>query len=140
MGKYDDIINLPHHVSPTHPRMSRSGRAAQFSPFAALVGYDAAIQETARLTDGRPDHSEETQAHIDKKLRLLANYTHLQPQVTVTYFVPDHKKDGGAYLTVTDRVKKIDPFSYQLILLSGLKLPFEDIFSIECDLFGQESG
>lgn len=137
-GKYDDIMSLPHHVSSTRPQMSRMGRAAQFSPFAALVGYSDAIDETARLTDTGPQHNEETMGIIDKKLRLLASVVHRQPEVTVTYFVADARKDGGAYLTARDRVKKVDPFAYQLILLGGLKIPFEDIAVLDCSLFESE--
>lgn len=139
-GKYDDIINLPHHVSKTRPRMSAVGRAAQFSPFAALVGYDSAIRETARLTDERPEHSEEAKHLIDKKLKFLADRISLHPSLTVTYFVPDCRKEGGAYRTIRENLKKVDPFDYMLILADGTKIPFEDIFAIESEIFQKESG
>ena len=104
MGKYDDIINLPHHVSATRPRMSMIDRAAQFSPFAALTGYDAAIKETGRLTDRRIELTEDSRAAMDRKQQLLVENLADHPEVSVTYFVPDERKAGGAYITVTGRV------------------------------------
>ena len=139
-GKYDDIINLPHHVSKTRPQMSRMSRAAQFSPFAALVGFDQSIAETARQTQIRQSQSEEARAVIDQKLRFLADHPDAREEVTVTYFVPDSRKEGGAYQTVRGSVKKVDPFDYLLILLDGTKIPFEDICSIESPFFRNENG
>ena len=115
-GPYDDIINLPHPVSKTHPRMSMIERAAQFSPFAALTGYGAAIKETARLTDRKLELDEETQALLDLRQHFLLEHLAQRPEVTITYFEPDAHKEGGSYQTITARVKKLD--EYQRLLLS----------------------
>ena len=124
---YDDIIRLPHHVSEKHPQMALSDRAAQFSPFAALTGYEAAVDEAARLTDEKIELSEDRIAAIDA---LLAS---LQPgdAVSAVYFVPDKRKAGGAYLSVSGSVKKIDSIGGVLSLTDGESIPFEDIFTLE---------
>lgn len=133
--QYEDIINLPHHVSKTRPQMSEIERAAQFSPFAALTGYDAAIQETGRLTDERIDFGEETKAMLDMKQQYLNDIIADQPEITVTYFVPDEKKAGGAYVTVTGNLKRIEEYERMMILTDGKKIPMDEIADIECDLF-----
>lgn len=133
--QYDDIINLPHHVSKTRPQMSEIERAAQFSPFAALTGYDAAIQETGRLTDERIDFGEETKVMLDMKQQYLNDIIADQPEITITYFVPDEKKAGGAYVTVTGNLKRIDEYERHLLLTSGEKIPMDEIADIESDLF-----
>ena len=107
MGKYDDIISLPHHVSLKHPQMSMLERAAQFSPFAALSGHGAAIDETARLTADRIELEDDAKAMVDMRLRLAAEQTDPPVEVTVTYFLPDNKKAGGNYVTATGIIKKI---------------------------------
>lgn len=134
-GPYDDIINLPHHVSATRAHMSRETRAAQFSPFAALTGYDDAIAETARLTDERIELAEGRIADLDLKLSILADRMADHPQVAVTYFRPDKKKQGGAYVTATGAVKKIDDVERVLVLTSGEKIAIGDILEIESELF-----
>ena len=106
--RYDDIIHLPHHVSTAHPPMPAADRAAQFSPFAALAGHEAAIRETARLTDERAELDENAKAVLDEKLRMIQEMLPAHPEITVTYFQPDAKKSGGAYVSVTGRVKKLD--------------------------------
>lgn len=133
--KYDDIIDLPHHVSATRPRMSMIDRAAQFSPFAALTGYDAAIKETGRLTDARIELSEESQAILDRKQQLLVDNLADHPEVAVTYFVPDERKAGGAYVTATGRVKKVDDYQRLLLLTDGTKIPLDEILDMESELF-----
>ena len=133
--QYADIIDLPHHVSATRPRMSMIDRAAQFSPFAALTGYDAAIKETGRLTDERIDLSEESRAALDRKQQILLDNLADHPEISVTYFVPDERKSGGAYVTVTGRVKKVDDYQRLLILTDGTKIPLDDILDIESELF-----
>ena len=133
--QYDDIINLPHHVSKTRPQMAELDRAAQFSPFAALTGYDAAIQETGRLTDERIDLGEETKAMLDMKQQYLGDIIADQPEITVTYFVPDEKKAGGAYVTVTGNLKRIEEYERMMILTNGKKIPMDEIADIESDLF-----
>lgn len=132
---YDDIIHLPHHVSKTRPQMSMQDRAAQFSPFAALTGYDAAILETGRLTEDKLELGEETQAILDRKQRYLAEIIDTKPEITVTYFVPDEKKSGGAYSTVTGFLKRIDEYERVLMLTDGRKIQLDAIFDIESDEF-----
>lgn len=133
--QYDDIIDLPHHVSPKRPRMDRIDRAAQFSPFAALTGYDAAIKETGRLTDERIELSEESHAALDRKQQLLLDNLADRPEVSVTYFVPDERKSGGAYVTVTGRVKKVDEPGRLLILTDGTKIPLDEIQDLSGEIF-----
>lgn len=133
--RYDDIIHLPHHVSKTRPQMSMMDRAAQFSPFAALTGYDAAIKETGRLTDEKIEHGEETKAVLDRKQRYLSDMISVQPEITVTYFLPDERKSGGTYLSVTGKLKRIDEYERMMILTDGKKIPLDDIMNIESNLF-----
>jgi len=135
MKAYDDIINLPHHVSATRPQMSIANRAAQFSPFAALTGYDAAIAETARLTDERKELSEDMLEAISMKLGMLEDATPDRPEVSVTYFQKDEKKAGGAYITATGAVKKIDDYEGVIVLVNGKKINIRDILDIEGKLF-----
>ena len=129
-GKYDDIINLPHHVSKKHPRMSLEARSAQFAPFAALTGYDEIIRETARLTNQRIEINEELKAILDEKLQILREQIHTKPNVTITYFVPDLKKDGGRYVTVTGNVIKIDNYKQKIILEKNIQVPIPEIIEI----------
>lgn len=132
---YDDIINLPHHVSATRPQMSMMDRAAQFSPFAALTGYDAAIKETGRLTDEKIEMDEETLNSLNMKYQLLVDNLYDEPEVTFTYFKPDERKAGGAYIEVTGTVKKVDDFERQIVMQNGMKIPMDDILNIEGDIF-----
>ena len=132
---YDDIIHLPHHVSKTRPQMSMEDRAAQFSPFAALTGYDAAILETGRLTEDKLELGEETQAILDRKQRYLAEIIDTKPELTVTYFVPDKKKSGGAYSTVTGFLERFDEYERLLILTDGRKIQLDAVLDIESDMF-----
>lgn len=132
---YEDIINLPHHVSSTRPQMSMLDRAAQFSPFAALTGYDAAIKETGRLTDEKIELDEDTKAALDMKQAYLIEMIDEQPEISITYFLPDTKKSGGAYVTVTGNLKCFDEYERLLILTDGKKIPMDDIADIESDLF-----
>ena len=131
MGKYDDIINLPHHVSATRPHMPMIDRAAQFMPFRALTGYEDAVRETARLTDEKIELTEDEKAILDMRLQKLADEISSQPKVTLTYFRPDKKKTGGAYLTVTGQLKKIDDYEGALILMGGERILIEDILEIQ---------
>lgn len=134
-GKYDDIFNLPHHVSATRPQMSLENRAAQFSPFAALTGHDAAVKETARLTDRRIGLGESDIADLDLKMQILTEHITDQPEITVTYFQPDTKKDGGAYVAVTGELKKIDEYERIVVLMTGEMIAIDDVLDIECELF-----
>ncbi len=130
MSDYEDIIHLPHHVSEKHPRMSMRNRAAQFSPFDALTGYDAAIRETARQTHRRIHLSEDEQAEIGRKLRALAEGE--APEAAFVYFVPDARKEGGEYVSCTARVKRIDMPARRVILTDGREIPIDDILEIDC--------
>ncbi len=128
--RYNDIIDLPHHVSKTHSHMSMHDRAAQFMPFRALTGYEDAVQETARLTDEKIELTEDQKALLDTELQKLADKIGSLPLVTVTYFQPDKKKAGGAYVCVTGQLKKIDDFNGTLIFLGGERILIDDILSI----------
>ena len=131
MGKYDDIIHLPHHVSSTRPQMPLSDRAAQFMPFRALTGYEDAVRETARQTEARVDLTEDEQARLTRKLQRLADEIASRPLVTLTYFQPDKKKAGGAYITVTGRLRKFDNVEGALVLVGGERIVIEDILNIQ---------
>jgi hypothetical protein len=135
--QYDDIINLPHHTSPTRPRMSRENRAAQFSPFAAVVGHDAAIRETGRLTDTKIELGESSIAELEMKLDILVDIIAERPEISVTYFQPDEKKDGGAYVTASGALKKVDAIEHVIVLVDGKTIPITDILDIACERFGE---
>lgn len=130
-SSYNDIIDHPHHVSTRHPRMSITDRAAQFSPFAALTGYGDVIKETARLTDRKPELSESEKAELDYKLKMACNYPGEKPTVTITYFAPDPKKDGGSYHTVSGQIKKIDDYKKQVVLLDNSRIDIDCILEIQ---------
>jgi len=128
---YEDIIHLPHHVSKTRPPMSMADRAAQFAPFAALTGYDDAILETGRLTDEKLEAGEERLAVLNTQFRILMDHLADHPEISVTYFVPDDRKSGGAYVTVKGRVKKVNDFDRFLVLQDGLRIPMDDVAEME---------
>jgi len=129
--QYEDIMYLPHHVSRSRPQMPVGARAAQFAPFAALTGYDAAVKETRRVTQVRGELDEGAKAEIDAQLCFLAECDHEKRRVTVTYFEPDKRKTGGAYITVTERIRKIDAFNQVVHMQNGLQIPIHEIFSLE---------
>ena len=135
MGKYDDIINLPHHESTKHPRMSALNRAAQFSPFAALTGHEAAILETARLTNARLELDEDRKEELDERMQIIRDHISLEPDVSITYFVPDSKKEGGSYLQVIGAVKKLDDIEHKILMQNGTIIPINDIYEIESSIF-----
>ena len=128
---YENIVHLQHHVSTTRKRMSMIDRAAQFSPFMALSGYDAAIQETARLTDEQIEMEEDRKAELDRKLQILGRRLSEYPDVTITYFQPDEKKTGGAYVAVVGRLKKIDDFARVITLVNGMKIRIDHVVDVE---------
>lgn len=130
---YDDILYLPHPASTKHPRMSTADRAAIFSPFAALTGHGAAIEETARLTERRIELDEDSKAALDRKQRLLEDAIAEQPAITVTWFQPDGKKDGGRYVTTTGNLKKTDSIARVMVLTDGTRIPLDDILDLESD-------
>ena len=132
-GKYDDIIHLPHPTSPRHPRMSMADRAAQFSPFAALTGYEAAVKETARLTDDREELDEDEKTRLNAQLQKISARLQEQPEVMVTYFAPDERKTGGARQTYRGRLRKIDRNRKMLIMVDQTELPIENLLNIECE-------
>lgn len=131
-SKYDDIINLPHHQSDRHPRMSMKQRAAQFAPFAALAGYAESIDEAHRLTEDFAALDATVIEEADRALQELAAYIDRgeSPTATCTYFEPDTRKAGGAYRTETIQIKKIDRYTSELILADGSKLPIQNIIEI----------
>lgn len=128
---YDDMINLPHPVSKTHPQMSRYDRAAQFSPFAALTGHEEAIRETARQTEAWVDLEEDRKQELNEKMQEIAEHLKEAPEVTLTYFKDDDKKAGGTYVTVTGRIKKLQEYEKQLVLEDGTVIAWEKVFGIE---------
>ena len=130
MNKYDDIINLPHHVSKTRKPMTMYNRAAQFAPFAALTGYDDAIKETSRLTDKKIEISDELKNELNQKIKFISDNIKLKPKVTITYFVSDNKKSGGVYKTISGNVRRIDEVEKCLFFTNKLIIYFDDIISI----------
>lgn len=134
-GPYDDILHLPHPTSKRHPRMPIADRAAQFSPFAALTGHKAAIEETARVTERRIELDEDAKEQLDQTLQLLLERIDEQPEITVTWFSPDKKKAGGQYHTATGKLKRIDIQESRLILTDGTQIPLEDLLEIRSESF-----
>lgn len=134
-GPYDDILHLPHPTSKRHPRMPIADRAAQFSPFAALTGHKAAIEETARVTERRIELDEDAKEQLDQTLQLLLERIDEQPEITVTWFSPDKKKAGGQYHTATGKLKRIDTQESRLILTDGNQIPLEDLLEIRSESF-----
>ena len=130
--RYDDIIHLSRPVSKKRSPMSNFDRAAQFSPFAALTGYDAVIAETGRLTDTQIELDEGGKALLDEKIQTIREHLEEHPAVKLTVFCPDSRKSGGAYETITGNVKKIDPVARILVLTGGEVIPVDRIYGIEC--------
>lgn len=135
MSSYDDIINLPHHTSASRPHMSAYNRAAQFSPFAALTGYDNAIKETARLTGKIIELDEYNKADLNERLNMIQDQIDGRPEVSISYFQPDKMKPGGAYITATGYVKKIDAYERIVVLQDDTKIPINEIIEIDGELF-----
>lgn len=135
---YDDILNLPHPVSAVHPQMSMSERAAQFSPFAALTGYGAAIREEARLTEEMADLDEDSREALDVRLAILCGRLNERPWVTVTYFEPDTRKHGGACRIASGIVKKVDFYRHSLLMTDGTVIPVEHIIEMDGEVFEEK--
>ena len=133
--KYNEIMGLPHHVSKNRPQMPMSDRAAQFAPFAALTGYDAAIKETGRLTDERIELDVEALSALDMKYQILMEALDEAPEVTITYFQPDERKAGGKYVSAVGAVKKIDDFERRITMRDGTRIPMDDVLSIDGEIF-----
>lgn len=128
---YDDIIDLPHHVSKTHPQMSRHDRAAQFSPFAALTGYDDAVDEAARLTESRLVPDEEQAALLDRTMKKILDNIDIRPLIRVTYFIPDKRKSGGRYSEYSGYIRTFNEYDKILIFEDGKKIAVSDIYDLE---------
>ena len=134
MGNYDDIINLKRPIS-KHPKMSLYQRSAQFAPFAALTGYEGQVKETARLTDRRIELDEEMKLILDMKIQIINEMLSNKPEIEVTYFIPDGRKDGGRYETIINNVKKVDNYNEQIIMKNGLRIDIKEIIEITGDIF-----
>lgn len=139
-NRYDDIINLPHHVSTKHPQMPIIDRAAQFAPFAALTGYDAAVMESARLTEKRIELDEYQRELLSVQLQHILARLEERPEVSITYFKPDKKKEGGAYLTVVGIIKKINEVECVLHMSDGTQIPIGEIVKVQSSVPGFPDG
>jgi hypothetical protein len=135
VNNYDEIINLPHHVSETRPRMSQHDRAAQFSPFAALTGYDSEIKETERLTDEKLELDDYAISRIDSCLQILIDNAQGRPTISITFFKADERKNGGTYATFSGDFRRIDESNHTVVLTDGTTIPIEDIYAIEGNIF-----
>lgn len=133
--RYDDMIDLPHHVSSKHPQMSLYDRAAQFSAFKALTGYEDAVTEAARLTGQRIELDDATMSALNAKVQILQDEIKNRPNVSVTYFVPDKKKDGGEYVTMDGSVKRIDDVERTFTFTDGKVIQIDDIIDINGEIF-----
>ena len=133
--RYDDIIHLPHPEPITRPRMAMENRAAQFAPFAALTGYDAATREEARLVDMKQELSEDMKDMLDAKLAMIEQHIKEQPNLAVTFFLQDEKKAGGRYVTVSGNAKKLDEVERVIIMAGGTRIPIGDVRHIDGELF-----
>ena len=132
---YEDIVNLPPHISKRHPQPSMMDRAARFAPFAAITGYEEMVLEEARVTEERIDLDEGTLSLLNEKLNMIQEFLDEEPEVTITYFEPDKKKSGGAYVNITGIVKRIDEYEHFVIMTDGKKIRIEDIYAMGSDLF-----
>ena len=132
---YEDIVNLPPHISKRHPQPSMMDRAARFAPFAAIAGYEEMVLEEARVTEERVDLDEGALSLLNEKLNMIQEFLDEEPEVTITYFEPDKKKSGGAYVSITGVVKRIDEYEHFVIMTDGKKIRIEDIYAMGSDLF-----
>lgn len=130
---YDDIIDLPHHRSVTHSHMSRHDRAAQFSPFAALIGYEQEIHEAARLTNQRIELDETQKTRIDETLRMIQERISKKQEVSILYFVPDEKKEGGSYVSIQGAIKNLNQYEHCIVMSDGTQIPIDDVIEITGD-------
>ncbi len=134
---YDDIIDLPHHVSQKHTPMNREDRAAQFAPFAALTGHSAAVREEARLTEQKIELTEEWIDELNRKMAYLRQRLGEEPTVSITYFSADSRKAGGAYMTISGEVKYLDDIDGVLVLADKRRIPLRDILTMESEIFSE---
>lgn len=133
MDAYEDILHLPYPIELRHPRMSRANRAAQFAPFSALTGYDAVVSESARLTVPRIELDEDEKAVLDRKLQLLRHRLPDAPKVSLRYFVPDERKEGGSYEICSGSVVKFDSYPARLVFSTGACVPISEILCLELE-------
>lgn len=134
---YSDIINTKYPFALQHPRMSISDRAAQFSAFKALSGYDAEVEEAERLTDMQIELDEDAKECLDLRLQVIQDNVADQPLVRIVYFIPDDKKTGGKYVSITERIKKVDTNTKTVQMTTGLVIPVKDIYKLEGDIFAK---
>ncbi len=134
-SQYNDIILQPHPVSRKRPQMSRRSRAAQFAPFAALTGYEDAVCETARLTEQKQILTEDACAELDERLRILQEHLEERPQILVTCFVPDQRKEGGAYRSIWGQARRVDLCEQLLVFTDGTRLPLSEICAMDGEIF-----
>lgn len=132
---YEDIVDLPHHVSKKHPQPTMADRAARFAPFAAITGYEEMVLEEARVTDDRIEMDESSKAALNEKLNMILEFIDEQSEVSITYFEPDKRKAEGAYVTVTGTVKRIDEYEHLVIMTDGKKINIDDIYNLQGELF-----
>ena len=128
---YSDMLDMPHHVSIRHPRMSMDARAGQFAPFAALSGYGDEIDETVRRTDNKMDIDDGLKEFLNKRLLIIKDNIKIRPVVEITYFIPDKKKSGGMYKTILGKVRKIDDYKHIVLMEDKLEIPIDDIIDID---------
>ena len=138
-GDYDDIINLPHHQSDRRPHMSLYDRAAQFAPFSALTGHDDAIKETARLTDKKIELDDYDKMLLDNKMTFILNHIYEQPEITVTYFIPDTNKEGGMYLDFAGNIKKYDSVQRIICFTDKTEISIDDIIDIKSEILPENT-
>lgn len=134
---YEDILYHPRPTNYARPPMSRQDRAAQFAPFAALNGHEAAIGETARVTQQRQELTEDEKERLDRRQRILQAHMEEHPTVTVRYFLPDDKKAGGTYQVVTGHLRRVNVHRGFLCLSEGVEIPLKDIVALDSPLFSQ---
>ena len=133
-NKYDEIINLPHHISKKHPPLGRDSYAAQFSPFAALTGYDDVVSEAARVTEEKTELDEDAKLRISNRLSFILDHIDKDPGVTITHFLPDARKSGGKYVKSVGKIKKYDGYEKIIYMESGTKIKLENVFDINSEL------
>ena len=132
---YEDIVNLPPHISKKHPQPSMMDRAARFAPFAAITGYEEMVLEEARVTEERIDLDEGTLSMLNEKLNMIQEFLDEEPEVTITYFEPDKRKAGGAYVSITGTVKRIDEYEHLVLMNDGKKISINEISDLQSELF-----
>lgn len=134
-AKYDTIKNLPHHVSSKRRQMTNAERAAQFAPFAALAGYESAIQEAARLTDEQPELTDDEEQLLNYKLQIVLENLSCEPEVSITYFCPDARKVGGRYVSINARIAAINEYKRRITLTDKREIEIDRIIDLDGDLF-----